>query len=51
MLLPATLPAGYGRKSAEAAGLMEGDRAFQGKFPTKKIAEKLEPVLPTGRKE
>ncbi|GAB4815806.1 hypothetical protein N2152v2_002852 [Parachlorella kessleri] len=32
----------YGRKTAEAAGLMEGDRPMQGIFPTKKIVEKLD---------
>lgn len=40
---------GFGRKSAEATGLMEGDRAFQGIFPAKKMVEKLEPILPAAQ--
>lgn len=39
----------YGRKSADKAGLLEGDRAQQGIFPTKKIVHKLEGTLPATR--
>ncbi|KAL4435413.1 hypothetical protein ABPG77_006175 [Micractinium sp. CCAP 211/92] len=44
-----TTEQGYGRKSAEAAGLMEGDRPYQGIFPTAKIVDKLEGVLPASK--
>lgn len=33
---------GYGRKSAEALGMLEGDRPFQGIFPAKKIVGALD---------
>lgn len=32
---------GFGRKSAESTGLMEGDRPFQGIFPAKKMVDKM----------
>ena len=37
---------GYGRKSAVATGMMEGDRPFQGIFPAKKMTKAMAPILP-----
>ncbi|PRW33537.1 UPF0696 C11orf68-like protein [Chlorella sorokiniana] len=46
---PGGVEQGYGRKSAEATGMMEGDRAYQGVFPTGKIVNALEGVLPASK--
>lgn len=41
----------YGRKSAVDSGMMEGDRAFQGIFPAKKMVKLMEPILPASKQE
>ncbi|KAI3425231.1 hypothetical protein D9Q98_008999 [Chlorella vulgaris] len=40
---------GYGRKTAEAAGLLEGDRPYQGIFNTKRVTDALDGVLPASK--
>lgn len=52
--IPAEPPAGlahegFGRRSARTTGLLDGDRPFQGVFGSKKMAEKMGPLLPANR--
>ncbi len=46
---PAVAEEGFGRRSARTTGLLDGDRPFQGVFGSKKMAERMGPLLPANR--